>query len=176
MTELKEQIERDLAAAEPALEKASAALDSLNKKDLGELKSLGKVFAFRPPTHFSHMSHPTFSHISHFNLAFEPPTGVDDITAACIYMLHEGGSKGGGSAKIDVSWKAAQILMKDVSRFLESLVALKDRIDSNLVPKSNFRALKPLLDKECPPSPPPSPPPPHFPAFCPLPPHLPPAK
>ena len=25
-----------------------------------------EVFVFAPPTHFSHMSHPTFSHISHF--------------------------------------------------------------------------------------------------------------
>ena len=38
--EMKADIEKDLAAAEPALVAAAAALDSLNKKDLGELKSL----------------------------------------------------------------------------------------------------------------------------------------
>lgn len=51
-------IELKLAAAEPALVKASAALDSLNVKDLGELKSLKK-----------------------------PPAGVDDVTAACLCLL-----------------------------------------------------------------------------------------
>jgi len=112
--QLKAEIERDLAAAEPALVKASAALDSLNKKDLGELKSLGK-----------------------------PPAGVDDVTAACIYILHDG-SKG----KIDVSWKAAQVLMKDVNRFLETLLNYKERIDAGQVPKANFKNIVPLLEKE----------------------------
>ena len=55
---MKESIEKDLAAAEPALAAAAEALDGLNKKDLGELKSLGK-----------------------------PPPGVDDVTAACICLL-----------------------------------------------------------------------------------------
>eukprot|EP00960_Hanusia_phi_P010289 300866-Hanusia_phi.AAC.1 len=52
--------ERDLAAAIPAVEKAEAALDTLNKKDLGELKSLGK-----------------------------PPQGVDDVTAAVLAIRGE---------------------------------------------------------------------------------------
>ena len=66
---MKASIEADLAAAEPALVAAAAALDSLRKPDLTELKSMSK-----------------------------PPAGVDDVTAACIYLLHDG-SKG----KIDVS-------------------------------------------------------------------------
>mmetsp|Transcript_31209 Transcript_31209/g.79123 ORF Transcript_31209/g.79123 Transcript_31209/m.79123 type:complete len:3875 (-) Transcript_31209:127-11751(-) len=53
--------ERDLAAAIPAVEKAEAALDTLNKKDLGELKSLAK-----------------------------PPAGVDDVTAAVLAIRGEG--------------------------------------------------------------------------------------
>jgi dynein heavy chain, axonemal len=52
--------EADLAKAEPAVKAAEAALDTLNKKDLGELKSLGK-----------------------------PPAGVDDITAAILAMRGE---------------------------------------------------------------------------------------
>jgi len=111
---MKRSIEGDLAAAEPALEAAGKALDGLNKKDLGELKSLGK-----------------------------PPAGVDDVTAACVYMLHDG-SKG----RIDVAWKAAQIMMKDVNGFLEAMKAQKDRIDGGAMPKQNFKSLKPLLDKE----------------------------
>merc|ERR1719181_892249 len=55
---MKKDIETKLAAAEPALVAASAALDSLNVKDLGELKSLKK-----------------------------PPAGVDDVTAAAICLL-----------------------------------------------------------------------------------------
>ena len=43
-----------LGAAEPALVAAAAALDSINKKDLGELKNLGK-----------------------------PPAGIDDAEAEC---------------------------------------------------------------------------------------------
>ena len=55
---MKADIETKLAAAEPALIAASAALDSLNVKDLGELKSLKK-----------------------------PPAGVDFVTSACICLL-----------------------------------------------------------------------------------------
>ena len=51
-------LEADLATAEPALIAATAALDSLNAKDVGELKSLKK-----------------------------PPGGVEDVTAACLCML-----------------------------------------------------------------------------------------
>lgn len=50
--------EKDLAAAEPLVAQAEAALDTLNKKDLGEAKSLKK-----------------------------PPAGVDDITAVVIILL-----------------------------------------------------------------------------------------
>jgi len=58
---MQEDCERDLAAAIPAVEKAEAALDTLNKKDLGELKSLAK-----------------------------PPAGVDDVTAAVLAIRGEG--------------------------------------------------------------------------------------
>jgi len=50
--------ERDLAAALPAVAKAMAALDTINKKDLGELKSLKK-----------------------------PPSGIDDVTGAVLCLL-----------------------------------------------------------------------------------------
>jgi len=107
-------IEEDLAAAEPALVAAAAALDSINKKDLGELKNLKS-----------------------------PPPGIDDVTGACIYLLHDG-SKG----KIDISWKASQALMKDVNVFMSDLMAYKERIDAGAVPKQNFKNIRPLLAKE----------------------------
>ena len=112
--QMKEKIEKDLAAAEPALIKAAAALDSLNKKDLGELKTLAK-----------------------------PPAGIDDVTGACVYLLHPG-AKG----KIDASWKASQGMMKDVNKFLDELLTFKDKIDAGDVPKQNFKNIRPLLEKE----------------------------
>jgi dynein heavy chain len=112
--EMKIKIEHDLNAAEPALVKASAALDSLNKKDLGELKSLAK-----------------------------PPAGIDDVTGACVYLLHPG-----GKGKIDVSWKASQSMMKDVNKFLDELMTFKDKIDAGEIPKQNFKNIRPLLEKE----------------------------
>ena len=56
---MKADIETKLAAAEPALVAAEAALDSLNVKDLGELKSLK-----------------------------QPPAGVDLVTAACLCITN----------------------------------------------------------------------------------------
>jgi dynein heavy chain len=114
VTEMKAKIDRDLANAEPALEKAAAALDSLNKKDLGELKSLAK-----------------------------PPAGIDDVTGACVYLLHDG-SKG----KIDASWKASQGMMKDVNKFMDELLSFKEKVDTGRVPKQNFKNIRPLLEKE----------------------------
>eukprot|EP00306_Pavlova_sp_CCMP459_P002806 CAMPEP_0185179034 /NCGR_PEP_ID=MMETSP1139-20130426/31803_1 /TAXON_ID=298111 /ORGANISM="Pavlova sp., Strain CCMP459" /LENGTH=3023 /DNA_ID=CAMNT_0027744869 /DNA_START=1 /DNA_END=9072 /DNA_ORIENTATION=+ len=114
VSEMKIKIEKDLAAAEPALLKAAAALDSLNKKDLGELKSLAK-----------------------------PPAGIDDVTGACVYLLHPG-----GKGKIDASWKASQQLMKDVNKFLDELLKYKDKIDNGEIPKQNFKNIRPLLEKE----------------------------
>ena len=93
---------------------AAAALDSLKKPDLTELKSMSK-----------------------------PPAGVDDVTGACIYMLHDG-----GKGKIDTSWKSSVIMMKDVTAFLNELLGFKQRIDDGNVPKQNFKNLRPLLAKE----------------------------
>merc|ERR1740117_1410357 len=58
VTQKQEDCERDLAAALPAVGKAMAALDTINKKDLGELKALKK-----------------------------PPSGIDDVMAAVMVLL-----------------------------------------------------------------------------------------
>lgn len=63
VSEKQASCEADLAQAEPLVAQAEAALDTLNKKDLGELKSLKK-----------------------------PPAGVDDITAVVLILL-EGNPK-----------------------------------------------------------------------------------
>ena len=58
VTAIQKNCEEDLANAEPLVNKAMAALDTLNKKDLGECKSMSK-----------------------------PPAGVDDVFAACMVLL-----------------------------------------------------------------------------------------
>ena len=58
VAEKQKSVQADLDNAEPLVEAALAALDTLNKKDLGEAKSLKK-----------------------------PPAGVDDITAVIIILL-----------------------------------------------------------------------------------------
>ncbi|KAG1710882.1 hypothetical protein DVH05_013606 [Phytophthora capsici] len=58
VTEKQRSTQEDLAKAEPAVEQAMAALDSLNKKDLGECKTMSK-----------------------------PPAGVDDVFSATMVLL-----------------------------------------------------------------------------------------
>lgn len=58
VSEKQASCEHDLAQAEPLVQQAEAALDTLNKKDLGEMKSLKK-----------------------------PPPGVDDVTAVVLILL-----------------------------------------------------------------------------------------
>ncbi len=58
VSEKQASCEKDLAAAEPLVAEAMAALETVTKKDLGEAKSLKK-----------------------------PPPGVDDITAVVIILL-----------------------------------------------------------------------------------------
>ena len=53
-----------------------------------------------------------------------------------------------GKGKIDVSWKAAQAMMKDVNAFLDTLLNYKGRIDGGGVPPKNFENIRPLLELE----------------------------
>jgi dynein heavy chain len=59
------ECDKDLEAAEPIIKEAEAALDILDKKSLGELKSLSA-----------------------------PPAGVDDVTSACIWLMNKGKKPG----------------------------------------------------------------------------------
>ena len=114
--EMKAGIEVKLAAAEPALVAAAAALEGLNVKDLGELKALKK-----------------------------PPSGVEDVTAACICLLQ---TKDMPFKKIDTSWKAAVAMMSPPPQFLATMLGFKARIDSGELPKSNFANIQDLLKLE----------------------------
>ena len=100
--------EADLAAAEPLVEAALAALDTLNKKDLGEAKSLKK-----------------------------PPSGVDDVTAVILILLQNNPK--------DKSWQAAQKMMGNVDKFLETLKSFKAEIDAGNVAAKAVEACRPYL-------------------------------
>ena len=100
--------EADLAAAEPLVAQAEAALDTLNKKDLGELKNLKK-----------------------------PPSGVDDVTAVVLILLQNNPK--------DKSWGAAQIMMKNVDKFIDQLKNFKPLIDEGKVAKKNVEACRPYI-------------------------------
>jgi len=94
--------EADLAKAEPMVQQAEQALDSLNKKDLGELKSLAK-----------------------------PPAGVDDITAAILAIRGEK-DRSWNNAKTmmkDVN-KFIQEL-KDMKTLIDTSVISKGAVDAS---------------------------------------------
>ena len=117
--------EKDLEQAEPMLENAQKALDTLNKKDLGECKSMIK-----------------------------PPAGVDDIFAATTVLLagihpEIPVAKSGKVKPENRDWDAAKkFLMKDVQGFLDQLKGYKEHIDSFEVPAVNFKEVRPYLELE----------------------------
>lgn len=114
VTQKQEDCECDLAAALPAVGKAMAALDTITKKDLGEMKALKK-----------------------------PPAGIDDVMAACLVLL----SPAEGVIK-DRSWQSAVKAMKDIDKFMHSLMDFKAVIDREEVPKANFKAVRSCLKSE----------------------------
>ncbi|CBJ30911.1 Dynein heavy chain family dynein heavy chain [Ectocarpus siliculosus] len=115
--------EADLAKAEPAVEAAMAALDTLNKKDLGECKTMGT-----------------------------PPKGVDDVFAATMVLL-AGTSPSvittkAGKVK-DRSWDAAKKqLLGDIGGYIELLKGLKAGVDDNTIPAICWKEIRPFLALE----------------------------
>jgi dynein heavy chain len=120
-SEIQASAEKDLEKAEPAVREAEAALDTLDKKELGECKGMAK-----------------------------PPGGVDDVFSSILVLL----ANAGGASDIattkkgmpkDLSWKAAQLLMKDVVAFIARLKGVKALIDTDQVPKVNFEHIRSYL-------------------------------
>ena len=73
-TEIREDAERDLEAAVPAVERAMEALNTLDKKDLGECRTMST-----------------------------PPSGVGDVFAAVVVLLAGEDWRCGGKEKGDCS-------------------------------------------------------------------------
>jgi dynein heavy chain len=120
-----EDTANDLAKAEPALHAAMAALDSLDKKDLGQCKTMNK-----------------------------PPPGVDDIFGAVMVLLAGVNpniivQKSGRVRDKERTWEhSKKALLGNVNGFLEELKGFKTLIDEGSVPKVNWQEVRPFLELE----------------------------
>lgn len=115
--------EEDLAKAEPMVAAAMAALDTLDKKDLGEAKTMAK-----------------------------PPSGVDDVFAATMVLLANIAPnvvvQKNGKVK-DKSWEACKKqLLGSIPEYINLLKAIKEHVDNQTAPKLNFTEVKQLTDLE----------------------------
>ena len=106
--------EADLAKAEPAVEAAMAALDALNKKDLGECKTMAT-----------------------------PPKGVDDVFGAVVVLMAGVDpniitQKSGKVRPENRNWDAAKkALLSNVTAFIDNLKGFKAKVDAGDVPNIN---------------------------------------
>jgi dynein heavy chain len=115
--------EEDLAKAEPLVESAMAALNTLDKKDLGEAKTMAK-----------------------------PPSGVDDVFAATMVLLagvHPNVVVQKNGKVKDRSWDAAKKqLLGNIVEYIDFLKGIKTGVDERTIPKLNFIEVRPLIELE----------------------------
>ncbi|RHY38496.1 hypothetical protein DYB30_002970, partial [Aphanomyces astaci] len=119
----KADTESDLAAAQPMVDAAMAALDTLNRKDLGNCKTMSK-----------------------------PPAGVGDIFAS-VLVLFAGINpdvpvqKNGKIKEKDRAWEnCKKILLANVNGLIDELKNFKNLVDTNAVPEANWKEIRPLLE------------------------------
>jgi len=119
------EAEAELQKAEPAVEAAMSALDTLDKKDLGSCKTMTK-----------------------------PPPGVGDIFSAVIVLLAGVNSnivaqKNGKVKDKDRSWDAAKKnLLGNVNGLVDDLKSYKEKVDTGGVPSVNWKEIRPYLQME----------------------------
>ena len=117
-----EDAERDLVAAEPAIQAATAALDTLDRRDLGSCKTMAT-----------------------------PPRGVGDVfSAVCVLLAGINQSvlvqRNGKVKDKDRSWDACKkSLLGNVNGLVDELKKFKGLIDQDCVPKVNFQEVRPYL-------------------------------
>ena len=115
--------EDDLSKAEPMVEAAMAALNTLDKKDLGEAKTMAK-----------------------------PPAGVDDVFAATMVLLanvHPNVVVQKNGKVKDKSWDACKKqLLGSIPEYIDYLKAIKSGVDEQTIPKINFSEVKALTNLE----------------------------
>ena len=113
---------KDLEQAEPALIRAMGALESLDRRDLGNCKTMAK-----------------------------PPAGVDDVFAAVMVLLAGINAnvlvqKSGKVRDKDRTWDAAKkALLGNVNGFLDELKGFKNVIDEGTLPEVNMKEVRPFL-------------------------------
>jgi dynein heavy chain len=117
--------EEDLAKAEPAVEAAMQALETLNKKELGECKTM-----------------------------LTPPKGVDDVFGAVVVLLagiepNVIVQKNGRVKDKDRNWDAAKkALLGNVNAFIDLLKSYKEKVDSYQVSDMNWKEVRQYLELE----------------------------
>jgi len=120
-----EDAERDLLAAEPAIKAATAALDTLDRRDLGSCKTMAT-----------------------------PPKGVGDVfSAVCVLLagVNQGiiVQRNGKVKDKDRSWEACKkSLLGNVNGLVDELKNFKALIDKDCIPKVNFQEVRPYLALE----------------------------
>ncbi|CAK4711321.1 unnamed protein product [Aphanomyces euteiches] len=123
VTEKQRSTQEDLAKAEPAVQQAMEALDSLNKKDLGECKTMSK-----------------------------PPTGVDDVFGATMVLLagvHPNIVVTKQGKVKDFKWDACKKqVLGNIPEYIEYLLKFKDLVDTGQVPTQNWKEVREFLEKE----------------------------
>ena len=113
---------KDMRAAEPSLQRASAALETLDKRDLGNIKTMNKA-----------------------------PPGVEDIFGAIMVLFagvnpHIFVQKNGRVRDKDRNWDAAKkSLLNNVNSFLDDMRSFKMNIDEGTVPEMNWKEVRPFL-------------------------------
>lgn len=116
---------KDLQLAEPALMRAMAALDSLDRRDLGNCKTMAK-----------------------------PPPGIDDVFGAVMVLLAGINpniivQKSGKVREKERTWEASKkALLGNVNGFLDELKGFKTIIDEGSVPEINWKEIRPFLQLE----------------------------
>ncbi|KAG1696565.1 hypothetical protein DVH05_018258 [Phytophthora capsici] len=121
----KADTEADLAQAQPMVDAAMAALDTLNKKDLGNCKTMAK-----------------------------PPAGVGDIFGAVVVLFAGVNSnviiqKNGKVKDKDRSWEASKkALLGNINALVEELKGFKELVDTQQVPEVNWKEIRPFLQLE----------------------------
>ena len=115
--------EQDLAKAEPAVEAAMSALDTLDQKDLSSCKGMLK-----------------------------PPPKLDEVFAATMCLLAgimpSVILQKSGKVK-DTSWEAAKKqLMGNIKDYMINLKAIKEHIDENTINHQNFKEVRQYIEKD----------------------------
>ncbi|TYZ58261.1 hypothetical protein PybrP1_007938 [[Pythium] brassicae (nom. inval.)] len=121
----KADTEADLAQAQPMVDAAMAALDTLSKKDLGSCKTMSK-----------------------------PPAGVGDVFGAVVVLFAGVNAnvvvqKSGKVKDKDRAWEASKkALLGNINAFVDELKGFKAAVDEQRVPETNWREVRPFLQLE----------------------------